>query len=743
MKEIGIPKIIYTQFSTDFTFNTIKNYLNINFNKEDKILNKFIKYDNSSNEIKFTINDISNENSQNEKIFIDDLEKLLIELINDKNNSLQESSINDKNINYNIEKNFNLKNEILNEDIFYNYVTKYNLTSLNYTYLYNKKLQNFLNKYLSLDQLDKLDLFNLFDLSNKTKLNNDNIKNYFNDNKNKSFSNIKSLFITKDFLANFTEGNQSYSKYPNNESNDLIIISNKTVKINLRNLLTALSDTDLIELTTFKIKLHIKNVIKNESGKWPSLLGNAIAFDSKYAVNYINYNIAEKLKVLIKRFSNIDISEETIIQNLNKTNTLKINEYTPTVNIILEDKFNIYKNDENNQRRKFAKLTDSISKKLGLQYPINTQIPLYVGFKVFNIVKIFLKNIFNSIIFFLWILSFMLVYSLILSNVDEKNYEFGMLRSLGFKKSNLILVIIYQSLFFSLPAIFISIIFASIVNIPITFLFFNFAGIKTSYFLTTSVVILGVFCGITLPLISSYFPVQKALASNLKDSLSIFNKKISDVTVNIVKLEKMGISPALTLTSIILVILGFLTYYIAPLSFLNMDYSTFLFILNSILIMMIIGLILLMQVFVPRIQTGILSILMLLFRRDINLKFIIAKNLDGHHRRNQKSSIMFMIALSFIIFAGCTIMLICNFIISVSKNVFGSDIWVGQFDDNNTLDEKELVKYLIQFDSKFPISIRNYTFISMNMKDFLARDIRISTLNGKNSFNSYNKKHKN
>ena len=152
-------------------------------------------------------------------------------------------------------------------------------------------------------------------------------------------------------------------------------------------------------------------------------------------------------------------------------------------------KFNIYKKDENEQRRIFAKITDNISRKLGYNYPVTSEIPLYMGFKIFNIVKIFLKNIFNSIIFFIWILRFMLVYSLILSNVDERNYEFGMLRSLGFKKANLILVIIFQSFLFSLPAICIGLIFAYIVNIPISLFFFNFAGIEVNLLLSKTTVI--------------------------------------------------------------------------------------------------------------------------------------------------------------------------------------------------------------------------------------------------------------
>ena len=49
-------------------------------------------------------------------------------------------------------------------------------------------------------------------------------------------------------------------------------------------------------------------------------------------------------------------------------------------------------------------------------------------------VKLFLDNMISAAIFILLILSILLIYSLMISNVDEKTYEFGMLRALGFKK---------------------------------------------------------------------------------------------------------------------------------------------------------------------------------------------------------------------------------------------------------------------------------------------------------------------
>ena len=53
-------------------------------------------------------------------------------------------------------------------------------------------------------------------------------------------------------------------------------------------------------------------------------------------------------------------------------------------------------------------------------------------------VRVFLSSSMSTVVFFLGILSVVLIYSLMLSDVDEKTYEYGMLRALGFKSKSLI-----------------------------------------------------------------------------------------------------------------------------------------------------------------------------------------------------------------------------------------------------------------------------------------------------------------
>jgi len=237
--------------------------------------------------------------------------------------------------------------------------------------------------------------------------------------------------------------------------------------------------------------------------------------------------------------------------------------------------------------------------------------------------------------------------------------------------------------------------------------------------------------GLSIPLISSYFPIKKTLSENLKEALSIFNKKISDITVQIVKLDKLGISPAALLSSVLFIVMGFATYYLAPLSFILDDYSLFLLILNIILIVMILGLIFMLQLIVPYLQLLILNIILLFAYKDKNIYFVVKKNLEGHATRNQKTSIMFMIALSFVIFAGCTLELVSNFIVDISKSILGGDIFIHNWGNDNTLEQNKLDAYFNNFNKKFPDVLKNYTYLSYPLNDIIGSGVQIGTLCGK------------
>ncbi len=278
--------------------------------------------------------------------------------------------------------------------------------------------------------------------------------------------------------------------------------------------------------------------------------------------------------------------------------------------------------------------------------------------KKVEMIRVFLSSSLSTIVFFLSILSIQLIYSLMLSDVDEKTYQYGMLRALGFRNKNLIGLITMQSFSFSIPGLIGGLVVAYFLNVIARGIIFSYAENTTTYALSTGAIILGVCLGLILPLISNILPIQRALSKNLRESLDMYHRSVNELTVSIKRLEEMGFSLNQMIIAIMLVLLGGITYYVGPLSWIYGNYSLFFFVINLILIMMIMGLAFISILLLPYIQVMFLKIFLCFRRSDRNLERVVKKNFESHEGRNTKTAMMFTVALSFLIFAGSTFQLI-------------------------------------------------------------------------------------
>lgn len=85
----------------------------------------------------------------------------------------------------------------------------------------------------------------------------------------------------------------------------------------------------------------------------------------------------------------------------------------------------------------------------------------------------FLDNLIATSIFLLVMLAILLIYSLMISDVEEKTYEFGMLRALGFNKSSLIYLILVEGVVFAIPGLFLGLLMAYVLNTFIAYYIFD------------------------------------------------------------------------------------------------------------------------------------------------------------------------------------------------------------------------------------------------------------------------------
>lgn len=69
-------------------------------------------------------------------------------------------------------------------------------------------------------------------------------------------------------------------------------------------------------------------------------------------------------------------------------------------------------------------------------YPIKIDLPVLAELYKSRFGSMFLGVVLNMIIFILFVLSLMLLYNLLLVSIETKNFELGVLRTLGLNKVN-------------------------------------------------------------------------------------------------------------------------------------------------------------------------------------------------------------------------------------------------------------------------------------------------------------------
>ena len=142
-------------------------------------------------------------------------------------------------------------------------------------------------------------------------------------------------------------------------------------------------------------------------------------------------------------------------------------------------------------------------------YPISTQEYLLYEMELLSYAILLLGTIFDVVIILLVIVSVLLIYSLLMINIEEKTFESGIMRLVGLTKAGYISSIFLQATLFVLP----SIVCAFAASVPALYYLYKYmlnTQISASLLPipTLEAMIIGLFLGICIPAVSSIIPIR-------------------------------------------------------------------------------------------------------------------------------------------------------------------------------------------------------------------------------------------
>jgi len=180
-----------------------------------------------------------------------------------------------------------------------------------------------------------------------------------------------------------------------------------------------------------------------------------------------------------------------------------------------------------------------------------------------------------------------------------------------------------------------------------------------------------------------------------------------------------------------MILMGFIVYYLIPYTFTFGDLPLFFLILILILLGMLGGLSLIGTTIQPYAER--VAVLLLIWGEDRRtLSQLIRKNLSSHSRRNIKTALMFTTSLAFIIFAGTSFSLQGHTIAETVQLASGADLLVwGPISGDNPLNEKGLRGYLQEEMARKNPLVKGFTFSTPALSTYsFIRSTSVSNLAG-------------
>jgi ABC-type lipoprotein release transport system permease subunit len=535
------------------------------------------------------------------------------------------------------------------------------------------------------------------------------------------------------------------SVLPNNSNLENLTLPNVTIQRS--SIIDQLTDL-ILQAFTFQSSYKTRTVIDKPLGKWPETLGNVIFLDS----NYFSKIFMDRLTSNIERASNnitdtffrqfisndtnatSDSSNQNIFDNptasfqnqvyqimrsqINRTftgpiidsfNTFNVSNRAMSMCAVVKDKIETY-GSFNSYKRKLVQISNRISKELIDIDRYNILAPMYEGFEVLGFVSIFIQNIIYMILVLLAILSVVLLASLMVFSIDEKTYEYGMLRALGFKRNNIVMMLIIQGLIFATCGWCLGILLSWVVAMGLNIFFYLDIRMLTAISYDPTAWVVTVFFGFVIPIAVNMYSIKSSLSNSLRDSLDLYHRTIGTLTVIFVKLEKLGISNTVFVVSIELAVYGFLFYYVAPMLFFYNKFDWFIYLFNSVLLATIISMTVISNILQPYLELAFMKFASLFLKKDKPLETVIRKNLEAHQGANRKTSLMLALCVCFIIFSGSGIHTQVNSIVSQVIIFNGSDLNIESASPTDALEEEKLRAFLDREDTKK--FVESYSFIT-------------------------------
>ncbi|CAG9574162.1 permease-like protein [Leishmania major strain Friedlin] len=451
----------------------------------------------------------------------------------------------------------------------------------------------------------------------------------------------------------------------------------------------------LFDVVSLSMAATMADAVETTAGKYSSALGNVVVMDCR---QFLNVLVDQSCLLGPQSISPSEgyyfpTTAELFNISLPSTNSFDIQDYAMMVVVMLEGRYDMY---YANTKQRGAMLTEKANKlmeAIGLSFDGNLQFPLDTTIQTLDVFRMLMTAACVVVVIGIVVLGLILMFTLLQINAEERQFELAMIRAQGMSRTQIIGILVMQTLAFTVPGTAVGVLLACATNAILERMLSNFTKVPARLGdVPITAIVIGILMGLLLPLVATYSPVKRALSSSLRDALDIYRQVYNEAHVKAIRLEAMGLRMWQILLGLFLVFAGFLVYYLMPLSFIFSNMMMFFILLDFVLICMIAGLC--MMTYVVQGPAEVFVLYLLLWGRETRLQTLIRKNLRSHRDRNSKAYMMVLLSVACLVASGMMFSMMSTISSQLAELTTGAPVTVVSKSFWNPLDQASLDAFM-------------------------------------------------
>eukprot|EP00960_Hanusia_phi_P075544 768438-Hanusia_phi.AAC.10 len=299
------------------------------------------------------------------------------------------------------------------------------------------------------------------------------------------------------------------------------------------------------------LDVAVADAIENSYEKWPPI-GNIVLLEAKHFLQAVKASMNQvpliqmlNLGVLVNRTGSV---EKALLQTETPLTDEWLNfnlmDYAFLVLVQYRDRYIAYLKSEAGRLSDMIKFSNDVGERLGFTSRLSITLPIATALQPLMFLRVFLQQIFNAVVAVLVAHGCITVYSLLLTDVNARTYEYGMLRVMGLKKVALFSLLVVQALYYAVPGLLLGLLFSWAASFPAIDAISKYALVSLDYNLELMALTSAIAIGLAMPLAGNIFPIKRALSRTLAESLDVYHKTHAETIVHFQRLADLGLSPS-------------------------------------------------------------------------------------------------------------------------------------------------------------------------------------------------------